>query len=204
MLKWQAPQKNLILTKRKIWSILEAQILNGTQTYMEHLMPNGNVKCSKKWEKMRKTNMTTTSMKSTNFEYVLWLCRLFCKYLKVHKVTELMMMARRAMSKLNFPRFVSLYPKRILVWGSVSLRVASDKAREIQFGHSPSCHHHQFCHFMNFSTKLAWSESKLNITNFFIFRFDKPCSSWAGLEVGGGLFLISSNFFKWSSGGGRT
>ena len=70
---------------------------------------------------------------------------------KVHKVTELMMMARRAMSKLNFPRFVSLYPKRILVWGSVSLRVASDKAREIQFGHSPSCHHHQFCHFMNFS-----------------------------------------------------
>ena len=61
-----------------------------------------------------------------------------------------MMMARRAMSKLNFPRFVSLYPKRILVWGSVSLRVASDKAREIQFGHSPSCHHHQFCHFMNF------------------------------------------------------
>ena len=51
---------------------------------------------------------------------------------KVHKVTELMMMARRAMSKLNFPRFVSLYPKRILVWGSVSLRVASDKAREIQ------------------------------------------------------------------------
>ena len=59
-------------------------------------------------------------------------------------------MARRAMSKLNFPRFVSLYPKRILVWGSVSLRVASDKAREIQFGHSPSCHHHQFCHFMNF------------------------------------------------------
>ena len=69
---------------------------------------------------------------------------------KVHKVTELMMMARRAMSKLNFPRFVSLYPKRILVWGSVSLRVASDKAREIQFGHSPSCHHHQFCHFMNF------------------------------------------------------
>ena len=72
------------------------------------------------------------------------------EYAKVHKVTELMMMARRAMSKLNFPRFVSLYPKRILVWGSVSLRVASDKAREIQFGHSPSCHHHQFCHFMNF------------------------------------------------------
>ena len=77
----------------------------------------------------------------------------FClnSFIKVHKVTELMMMARRAMSKLNFPRFVSLYPKRILVWGSVSLRVASDKAREIQFGHSPSCHHHQFCHFMNFN-----------------------------------------------------
>ena len=73
---------------------------------------------------------------------------------KVHKVTELMMMARGAMSKLNFPRFVSLYPKRILVWGSVSLRVASDKAREIQFGHSPSCHHHQFCHFMNFRNKI--------------------------------------------------
>ena len=76
---------------------------------------------------------------------------------KVHKVTELMMMARRAMSKLNFPRFVSLYPKRILVWGSVSLRVASDKAREIQFGHSPSCHHHQFCHFMNFKLKCKCS-----------------------------------------------
>ena len=84
-----------------------------------------------------------------------WTFPLLCIPFKVHKVTELMMMARRAMSKLNFPRFVSLYPKRILVWGSVSLRVASDKAREIQFGHSPSCHHHQFCHFMNFSTPIS-------------------------------------------------
>ena len=71
-----------------------------------------------------------------------------------------MMMARRAMSKLNFPRFVSLYPKRILVWGSVSLRVASDKAREIQFGHSPSCHHHQFCHFLNFISYLICQDSR--------------------------------------------
>ena len=120
---------------------------------------------------------------------------------KVHKVTELMMMARRAMSKLNFPRFVSLYPKRILVWGSVSLRVASDKAREIQFGHSPSCHHHQFCHFMNFNLHNIIQESSKLFSIFKVCEFWHIVDSDLGSEIlwkkntlSGSLFFRGSDF----------
>ena len=117
----------------------------------------------------------------------------FQKTSKVHKVTELMMMARRAMSKLNFPRFVSLYSKRILVWGSVSLRVASDKAREIQFGHSPSCHHHQFCHFMNFREVLIFNY-------FWNFGYSKP--AWQPCIIDDDTWLLRRKIRKLKISGG--